>query len=78
MIITSSETKNKKYKQRQKRSNGLYPLNYLKADWANTPKLTTFSMAYAYHRAMVPLSGKSRQFASLSLEFTSTIRGSTI
>jgi len=37
MIITSSETKIKKYKQRQKRSNGLYPLNYLKADLANTP-----------------------------------------
>ena len=48
MIITSSETKSKKYKQRRKRGNGLYPLNYLKADWANTPKLTTSAMAYAY------------------------------
>ncbi len=45
MIITSSETKNKKYKQRQKRSNGLYPLNYLEADWANTPKLTISARA---------------------------------
>ena len=45
MIITSSETKSKKYKQRQKWSNGLYPLNYLKADWANTPKLTTSAMS---------------------------------
>jgi len=42
MIITSSETKSKKYKQRQKRSNGLYPLNYLKADLANTPSLVPF------------------------------------
>ena len=45
MIITSSEKENKKYKQRQKWSNGLYPLNYLKADLANTPKLTTSAMA---------------------------------
>ena len=45
MIITNSEKKSKKYKQRQKRSNGLYPLNYLKAYWANTPKLTTSAMA---------------------------------
>ncbi len=45
MIITSSETKSKKYKQRQKRSNGLTALNYVKADWANTPKLTTFARA---------------------------------
>jgi hypothetical protein len=45
MIITSSEKENKKYKQRQKRSNGLTAFNYLKADWANTPKLTTSTMA---------------------------------
>ena len=45
MIITNSETKSKKYKQRQKRSNVLYPLNYLKADLVNTPKLATSSMS---------------------------------
>ncbi len=45
MIITSSEKESRKYKQRQKRSNGLYPLNYLKADLANTPKLTTSARA---------------------------------
>jgi len=32
MIITSSETKSKKYKQRQKWNNGLIALNYLKAN----------------------------------------------
>ena len=37
MIITSSETKIKKYKQQQKRSNSLTALNYVKADLANTP-----------------------------------------
>ena len=31
--ITSSEEESKKYKQRQKRSNGLTALNYLKAEF---------------------------------------------
>ena len=35
--ITSSETKSKKYKQRQKRSNGLIASNYIKANSVNTP-----------------------------------------
>lgn len=37
MIITNSEIKINKYKQQQKRSNGLINLDYLKADWASTP-----------------------------------------
>ncbi len=35
--ITSSETKSKKYKQRQKRSNVLTALNYLKAGLSQAP-----------------------------------------
>ena len=43
MIITSSETKSRKNKQRQKR--GLTAFNYLEADLANTPKLPTSARA---------------------------------
>ncbi len=45
MIITSSETKSKKYKQRQKRGNVLAAINHLKANLSNTPQLAASPMS---------------------------------